>query len=170
MSDLIIYMYPGACSRVTMTALEEAGVNYEDRGVDLGGGGQNTPEYVALNRKGKVPLIAFADGQTLTENAAILIYLNQRYPEAKLLPGSGDPIALARGQSDVIWCASTLHPIVRQIRAPFKWTLEDPRRCSRGRHEEDGEGMRLRLQTSGRRWLVERQGLVDRRRLSELGL
>ena len=125
MPNFIIYMYPGACSRVTMTALEEAGVDYEDRAVDLGGGGQNSPEYTALNRMGKVPMLVIGD-QSLTENAAILAYLDQTFPDAKLLPRSASTVENARAVSDVIWCASTLHPIVRQIRAPFKWTLDDP--------------------------------------------
>lgn len=125
MSRFELFMYPGACSRVTMTALEEIGVDYEDRCIDLGGGAQSGADYLAINRKGKVPTLS-VDGETLTENAAILAYLDQRYPQAALLPRASDPLTTARGLSDVIWCASTLHPQVRQVRAPQKWTLADP--------------------------------------------
>ena len=125
MSELIIYMSPGACSRVTMTALEEVGLDYEDRPINTAAGQQNGAEYLAVNRKGKVPALVIA-GQLLTENAAILAYLHRAYPDAKLLPGEDDPLAAAQALSDVIWCASTLHPEVRQVRAPFKWTQGDP--------------------------------------------
>ena len=125
MSAIILFMYPGACSRVTMTALEEIGIAYDDRCIDLGGGAQSGADYLAINRKGKVPTLS-VDGETLTENAAILFYLSHRYPQAALLPRSDDPLTAARGLSDLIWCASTLHPEVRQIRAPHKWTLTEP--------------------------------------------
>jgi glutathione S-transferase len=125
MTKTIIYMYPGACSRVTMAAMEEIGLDYEDRAIDLGGGGQESPDYLALNRKGKVPALS-VDGKLLTENAAILAYLDHGHPQAGLLPRSDDPLEAARGLSDIIWCSSTLHPEVRQVRAPQKWTLGDP--------------------------------------------
>jgi glutathione S-transferase len=125
MAKLAIYMYPASCSRVTMSALEEIGVEYEDRPVDLGGGAQFAAGYLAINRKSKVPMLE-VDGKTLTENAAILAYLDHAYPAAALLPRSDELIEAMRGVSDLIWCASTLHPMVRQVRAPQKWTTGDP--------------------------------------------
>ena len=121
---MILYMAPGACSRVTMTALEEIGLDFEDRTLDMAAGAQNGAEYLAINRKGKVPALVI-DGALLTENAAILAFLHRTYPAAKLLPAA-DGIEGAQGLSDIIWCASTLHPEVRQVRAPFKWTTGDP--------------------------------------------
>jgi glutathione S-transferase len=41
-SNITLYMYPGACSRVTMTALEEIGLDYEDRTVNLDTGIQKS--------------------------------------------------------------------------------------------------------------------------------
>ena len=125
MTELILYQSPGACSRVTMTAFEEIGLAYEDRTLNLAAGDQTSAGYLAVNPKGKVPAL-LVDGELLTENAAILLFLHRRYPDAGLLPGSEGSIEAARGASDVIWCASTLHPEVRQVRAPFKWTQGDP--------------------------------------------
>lgn len=124
MSQTVIYAYPGACSRVTMTALEEAGVPYIDRWIDIRSNQQYSPDYIARNRKAKIPALS-VDGNTLTENPAILFYLHQRYPEAGLLPRGGDIYDNARGLSDLAWCASMLHPMVRQIRNPKKWTKGD---------------------------------------------
>lgn len=118
----LIFSYPGACSRVTMTALEEIGAPYEDRWVDIMAQAQYAPDYLAMNRKSKVPALAVG-AKTLTENAAILHYLHLENPTAKLLPRTGQAMDDAQGLSDLIWCGGMLHPMVRQIRAPHKWTL-----------------------------------------------
>jgi glutathione S-transferase len=73
--------------------LEELGVPYELRFVDILKGAQKGADHVALNPMGKVPVIT--DGDTLvTEAAAIGIYLADRYSLGKLAPALDDP---ARG-------------------------------------------------------------------------
>ncbi len=124
MSQTVLYAYPGACSRVTLTALEETGAPYLDRWIDIRADQQYSPDYIAQNRKAKVPALS-VDGKTLTENPAILFYLHQSFPDAGLLPRNGDLLEDARGLSDLAWCASMLHPMVRQIRNPKKWTKGD---------------------------------------------
>lgn len=119
--NMIIFTHPGACSRVTMTALEEAGAAYEARWVDLSASAHHGDDYLAFNRKGKVPAL-IVDGVTLTENPAILHYLHSAYPEARLLPAGKGPFDRAQSLSELVWCGSMLHPIVRQIRAPQRFT------------------------------------------------
>lgn len=123
--DIVIYQYPAACSRVTMTALEEIGLNYEDRCVNISSAQQKSAEYLAMNPKGKVPTV-IVDGTVMTENAAILAFLDAQYPQACLLPRSGDAVFDNRGLIDLVWVSSTVHPIVRQVRMPVKWTTGDP--------------------------------------------
>ena len=118
---MILFTHPGACSRVTMTALEEAGADYEARWIDLAASAQHDDDYLAFNRKGKVPAL-IVDGVTLTENPAILHYLHSAYPAAGLLPAGKGPFDRAQSLSDLVWCGSMLHPIVRQIRAPQRFT------------------------------------------------
>ena len=122
---IVLYPYPGACSRVTMDALETIGLDYEDRCVNIQKAAQKSADYIALNPKGKVPTMVF-EGTTMTENAAMIHFLDQRYPEARLLPKTGDPVVDNRGLIDLVWCSSTIHPIVRQCRMPMKWTKGDP--------------------------------------------
>lgn len=122
MIEPTLYMYPGSCSRVTMVALEEVGLDYALRPINLAAGEQKSGDYLAVNERGKVPALT-VDGKTLTENVAILTYLASRYPEAGLLPKSNDPLAHATVLSDLSWCATTLHPAVRQIRNPRRWTV-----------------------------------------------
>ena len=121
MPDLILYHMPGACSRVTLIALEEAGIDYEDRGVALLRGAQREPAYLAVNSRGKVPSLA-VDGAVITESPVILSYLAKRHPEARLLPTTGDPIADLAGLSDLIWCAGTLHPLAHRVFRPDSYT------------------------------------------------
>jgi len=123
MSQIILYHAPGACSRVTFNALEEIGVEFEDRTVDITAGEQKSASYLAVNPKGKVPALKLGH-YVHTENAAILHFLNQLYPEAHLLP---DAQAVAPNETleDLVWCSGTLHPMVRQIRMPIRFTEGD---------------------------------------------
>ena len=124
MSKLILFHFPAACSRVTMSALEEIGLPFEARCVNFRKGAQQSPEYLALNPKGKVPALSI-DGYVITESPAILAFLNRQYPDAGLLPNRGHPVLDNQGLTDLAWCSSTLHPMVRQIRMPMKWTQGD---------------------------------------------
>lgn len=124
MPELVLYHLPGACSRVTMTALELVGADYADRTVDLRRGEQRTPEYLRVNPRGKIPAL-LVDGRLLTENAAILWWLHEEYPQAGLLPAS-DAWGLAQQRSDLFWVSSVWHPSVRANMMPIRWTTGDP--------------------------------------------
>ncbi len=122
--DIVVHQFPGACSRVTMTALEEVGLAFEDRCVNIRNAAQKTPEYLAMNPKGKIPTVV-VDGTVMTENAAIVAFFDALHPQARLLPRTGDPLADAQGLIDLVWVSSTIHPIVRQVRMPMKLTTGD---------------------------------------------
>ena len=115
-----IYWYPGTCARVPLVALEEIGAPFEpvleDRLAER-------PEYLLINPKGSVPTLMIGD-EALTENLAIQTYLARRHPEARLLP-LGDPDTEARVLEMQSWFASSLHPLVRQLRFP-RWYSDDP--------------------------------------------
>jgi len=80
-------------------------------------GEHKLPDYKQLNPKGKVPCLVI-DGEPITENVAILSYLNARFPDAKLLPPTTNELELTRQIADLCFCAATLHPIVTRIRMP----------------------------------------------------
>jgi glutathione S-transferase len=121
MPELILYHMPGACSRVTLIALEEGGIDYEDRGVALLRGAQSEPGYLAINPKGKVPALVIG-GAVITESPVILSYLAKRYPSAGLLPATGNAVADSVGLSDLIWCAGALHPVAHRIFRPDSYS------------------------------------------------
>ena len=128
MADITLYMAPGTCARVASIALEEAGLEFETRVVRFMKGEHKSPTYTKLNPKGKVPTL-FVDGETLTENVAIVTWLNERFPEARLMPPATSTLERARQLADLCFCASTLHPLVTRIRMPHFFATEDVARA-----------------------------------------
>ena len=161
-AEMTLFMFPGACSRVTMSALEEAGLDYEDRMVNLRSNEQKSPSYLSLNPKGKVPALRVGE-RTMTENAAILWFLHRQNPAANMLPRSESPIEDNQGLIDLVWCSGTLHPIVRQIRNPMRWTKGDTsgvREDGMDKFAHECETFQGRL-SGGRWWYGSAWSIVD---------
>lgn len=87
---LVLHYHPYSRAAGTIWALEEAGVPYELKVVDILKGGQKHPDYVALNPMGKMPTLVDGD-VVVTEAAAIALYLADRYAPGRLAPGLDDP-------------------------------------------------------------------------------
>jgi glutathione S-transferase len=117
MTEMTLYFAPDSCPRVPLIALEEIGHPYTLEVVALTKGQHRSPEYLAVNPKGKVPTL-MVNGEPLTENVAILTWLAERFPYASLLPMFEDSLARARVLADLVYCASGLHPIVTRLRTP----------------------------------------------------
>ena len=94
--DVELCHFPGACSRVSLCALEWAGLPYRVRLVDVSRGEQSGDAYKAVSALGKVPALLI-DGAPLLENAAILTLVHALRPGAGILPADGDPLARAEG-------------------------------------------------------------------------
>ena len=95
------------CSIGIHVLLEELGVDYDLKIVDFSRGEQKTPEYKAINPKGKVPALVRDDGSVLTEYAAIAMWLAMTNPEKKLMPG--DPEGIARTVEAMDFVVGTVH-------------------------------------------------------------
>lgn len=124
MSSITLYMAPGTCARVPSILLEEAGAEFETEVIRFMKGEHKSPAYKAINPKGKVPALVI-DGKVLTENPAITLYLDKRFPDAGLLPRAADDYAMAIQFADLSFCASTLHPIVTRLRLPHFFAGND---------------------------------------------
>lgn len=84
-----LYTYPmSGNGRKVHLCLEEVGTQYEISRIDLLKGEQKNPDYLKLNPNGKVPTLK-DDGFILWESNAILLYLAEKFPKAKLLPTDG---------------------------------------------------------------------------------
>ena len=64
--------------------------------------GRKSPEYLALNPMGKVPVMMLADGTPMAESEAIITYLDEAYPDRPLQPT--DPQARARMRAAIRIC------------------------------------------------------------------
>ena len=107
---LTLIYAPGSSSFATHIALQEIGAQFESRRLSIPNKETRTPEHLAVNPAGKVPVLLI-DGRPLTEVAAILFYLAKRFPEAGLLPPDSDLEAQAQVISWMSYVASGLHPV-----------------------------------------------------------
>src|SRR5437899_3286976 len=111
------YYSPGSCSMAVHIVLEEIGEPYDRQLVSASGPNEGemtaTPEWKAINPKGRVPALLGVAGRIggaedlLTEGHAILIYLARTNPSAKLLPA--EPAAEARCIEWMNWLAGNVH-------------------------------------------------------------
>lgn len=111
---LVLYGVAGGCSRVTMTALEETGAPYSYEVVRFVTHENLSPAYLAKNPLGKIPCLV-VDGQPLRENVAILSWLSEAFPAAKLLPPVSNALDKAEQTADLCFCAATLQPILARM-------------------------------------------------------
>lgn len=91
--SVVLYHHPFSRAATAVWMLEEVGIPYELRYVDILAGAQKAPEIVALNPMGKLPLLTEGD-VVVTELAAIGLYLADRHAYGRLAPRVDDP---ARG-------------------------------------------------------------------------
>ena len=103
---LTLYYSRASCAYAPHILLHDAGADFTTVEIDFATGEQTSPDFLAINPKGRVPALVTPDG-ILTENPAILLYIAQTHPETKLAPS--EPFALARAQSFNMFLASTVH-------------------------------------------------------------
>ena len=117
-----LYYAPGTCARASHIALEEAGAAYSTERLDFKNNQQNSAEYLAVNPKGRVPALV-TDRGVLTETPAMLAYIAQSFPQAKLAPS--DAFAFAQAQSFNSYLCSTVHiNHAHKMRGP-RWATEE---------------------------------------------
>ena len=88
--SITLYHHPFSRAATVVWMLEETGVDYELKFVDMLAGGHKAPELVAHNPMGKLPILVDG-GQVVTEAAAIGLYLADRYAPGRLAPAIDDP-------------------------------------------------------------------------------
>lgn len=103
-----LYFSPGACSLSPHIVLREGGFSFTTEKVDLKTGKFSGGDFTKINPKGYVPALELDNGEVLTEGAAIVQYLAEKKPEAKLLPAMGT-MERARGLEWLVYIATELH-------------------------------------------------------------
>jgi glutathione S-transferase len=120
---LKLYYSPGSCALASHIALQETGAAYTTERIDFKSNRQNSPEYLAVNPKGRVPAMV-TDRGILTETPAILAYIAQSFPLSKLAP-LDDPFAFARVQSFNSYLCSTVHVAHAHGGRGYRWADEE---------------------------------------------
>jgi len=120
---LKLFYGPGTVALASHIALEEAGADYEGIKTDIKTGAHQTPEYLAINPKGRVPALITDEG-ILTETPAILVYIAQTHPAAKLAP-LDDPFRFAQLQAFTSYMASTVHVAHAHKHRGHRWADQE---------------------------------------------
>jgi len=107
---LTLYHSPASRAFVSYWLLEELGIRFQVKTVDISKGEQKSPEYLKINPSGKVPTIADG-GVVVSETAAIGLYLADRYGYGGLAPRIEDP---QRGAylKWMVYSSAVLDPVV----------------------------------------------------------
>ena len=118
-----LYYAPHTCALASHIALEDAGAGYSTVRIDLSAQQQRSPEYLAINAKGRVPALVTGRG-ILTETPAMLAFIAQSFPRAKLAP-LDDPFGFAQVQSFNSYLCSTVHVAHAHRMRGTRWA-DDP--------------------------------------------
>lgn len=101
------FAYSSASYRVRI-ALNLKGLTYDSRFYVLREGQQRSPEYLAINPAGLVPTLE-DNGVRISQSLAIIEYLDQQYPDPRLIPAGGLDRIRAMELALVIAC--DIHPL-----------------------------------------------------------
>ena len=118
-----LYFAPGTCALASHIALAEAGADYTVERIDFKTNQQNSLDYLAINPKGRVPALVTERG-ILTETPAILAFIAQSFPNAKLAP-LDDALAFAQVQSFNSYLCSTVHVAHAHRVRGSRWASEE---------------------------------------------
>jgi glutathione S-transferase len=116
---LKLFYATGTCALASHIALQEAGADFETARVDFRKEQQRKPDYLAINPKGRVPALV-TDRGILTETPAILAFVAQSFPQARLAP-LDDPFAFARVQAFNSYLCSTVHVAHAHGMRGYRW-------------------------------------------------
>jgi glutathione S-transferase len=155
-----LYHMPGACSLADLIVLGWVGAPHEIVPMTLDS--IKSPDYLALNPGGNVPLLVHGDF-ALTENVAILGYLADLYPQAQLA-GDGSP----RGRAEVMrWLAflnSDVHKAFKPLFSPERFLERrdlDEQLADNARRHIRHYLERIDAALAGRNWLAGQRSIAD---------
>ena len=155
-----LYTSPGACSLADHIALQWTGAPFEAQVVSREQ--RRQPDFLALNPAGAVPVLQKGDW-VLTQNAAILNYIADKFPQAKL-GGDGSPESRAEVNRWLAFVNSDLHPAFKPIfgstsylgeQAFIEKSQDNARKQLRGMFE------RIDAQLAGKDWLAGSRSIAD---------
>jgi glutathione S-transferase len=150
MSTVRLHWLPGSAAMAPHAALAEIGADYELVRVERDGDGNNTAAYLALNPWGRIPTLEDGD-LVLTESAAILLHLGDRFPGARLVPevGTNERSELYRW---LILLTNTVQPALMRLMYPARFGEAGVVEAASA--DTNLEFDRIDSHLAGREWLV----------------
>ena len=155
-----LYYSPGTCALADHIVLEWIGQAFDT--VRLSAEDRKTPAYLALNPAGVVPTLD-DDGWILNQNVAILNYLADRFPDAKL-GGDGTPKSRAVVNQWLSFSNADVHPVFKTFFGGAAW-LQDEALIERAK---DNARKTLRTlferadkQLAGKDWIAGTRSIAD---------
>ena len=149
MSKPKLYHYePSANSMKPLLCLAEKGISYESHYIDLHNFEQHSEAFVALNPNGQVPVLIH-NGAVITESTVINEYLDEVFPEERLVPK--DPVARARMRIWNKFVDEYFCPALSRI----GWSVLIPKIAARLKSGELEEALKkVPLEEQRRKWLT----------------
>ncbi len=120
---ITLFYAPHTCSLASHIALEDAAAEYATVRINFDDEEQRKPAYLAVNPKGRVPALV-TDRGTLTETPAMLAFIAQSFPQARLAP-LDDPFLFAEVQAFNSYICATLHVAHAHRMRGYRWA-DDP--------------------------------------------
>jgi glutathione S-transferase len=162
MSTLQLYHYePSANSMKPLLCLAEKGIPYESHYIDLHNFEQHSEAFVALNPNGQVPVLVH-NGAVITESTVINEYLDEVFPETRLVPQ--DPVARARMRIWNKFVDEYFCPALSRI----GWSVLIPKIAARLKSGELEEALKkVPLEEQRRKWLTAATESFTAEELSE---
>ena len=150
MSTLRLHWRPGTAAMAPHAALAEIGADYELVLVERDEQGRGSEAYLRLNPAGLIPTLEDGD-LVLTESAAILLHLGDRFPDAGLTPPLG-----TRERSELyrwlLHLTNTLQPTLLHVLYPERYGSAGVREVAEASAYELFGRIEARL--DGREWLA----------------
>jgi len=156
-----LYYMSGACSMADHIALEWIGQPYEAHQVEREA--LRSPEYLKINPSGQVPALVVEDNWVLTQNVAILNYLMDRFPAAKL-DGNGTPRERAEVNRWLCFLNADVHAAFKPLFGPQRFIADESQHAAvqdTARHHLRGHYERLNAQLADREWLTGHRSVAD---------
>jgi glutathione S-transferase len=163
---IVFYYSPWSSAVRVHWALEELGVPYEGKKIDIRAGDQKKPEFLAINPNGKVPALV-DDGVPYFESVAINIHLGEKYGVDKGLWPTADSPLRGPALSWIVWDAVSLGYVAGRamFNSPSEYLPAELQHAGQAEHaRKELDGLLGLLETqlaTGPYMLGERFSLVD---------
>jgi glutathione S-transferase/GST-like protein len=109
-----LYWAQGSGAMAPQALFEEIGAEYEKIVIDFEKEEHKSEEFLAVNPMGQIPALVLPDGTLMTETAAMLAHIADRYPEAKLAPPAGSSDS-ARFLRWLFFLGSNVYPTILRV-------------------------------------------------------